>query len=44
LKAESFERFYLASYSRLVGQVFALLGDLKEAEDVAQDAFAQGVV
>jgi RNA polymerase sigma-70 factor (ECF subfamily) len=31
----------MASYRRIVGQVFALLGDLHEAEDVTQDAFAK---
>jgi RNA polymerase sigma-70 factor (ECF subfamily) len=36
-----FDEFYAASYRRVVGQVFALLGDLHEAEDVTQDAFAK---
>ena len=36
-----FEAFYAAAYRRVVGQVFALLGDLHEAEDVTQDAFAK---
>lgn len=36
-----FDEFYAASYRRVVGQVFALLGDLPEAEDVTQDAFAK---
>ncbi|HWD44056.1 MAG TPA: sigma-70 family RNA polymerase sigma factor [Actinomycetota bacterium] len=36
-----FDEFYAASYRRVVGQVFALLGDLQEAEDVTQDAFAK---
>jgi RNA polymerase sigma-70 factor, ECF subfamily len=36
-----FEAFYAATYRRVVGQVFALLGDLHEAEDVTQDAFAK---
>jgi RNA polymerase sigma-70 factor (ECF subfamily) len=38
---EGFEAFYAASYQRVVGQVYALLGDLAEAEDVTQDAFAK---
>jgi RNA polymerase sigma-70 factor, ECF subfamily len=38
---DSFEAFYAAAYRRVVGQVFALLGDLQEAEDVTQDAFAK---
>ena len=36
-----FESFYAASHDRLVGQLFALLGDLHEAEDVVQEAFAR---
>ena len=36
-----FDGFYAASCRRIVGQVFALLGDLHEAEDVTQDAFAK---
>jgi RNA polymerase sigma-70 factor, ECF subfamily len=36
-----FDEFYAAAYRRVVGQVFALLGDLAEAEDVTQDAFAK---
>ena len=36
-----FDGFYAAAYRRVVGQVFALLGDLQEAEDVTQDAFAK---
>jgi Sigma-70 region 2 len=38
---EGFEAFYAASYQRVVGRVYALLGDLAEAEDVTQDAFAK---
>jgi RNA polymerase sigma-70 factor, ECF subfamily len=38
---DGFEAFYAATYRRVVGQVFALLGDLEEAEDVTQDAFAK---
>jgi hypothetical protein len=37
---DSFEEFYATAYRRIVGQVFALLGDLHEAEDLTQDAFA----
>jgi RNA polymerase sigma-70 factor (ECF subfamily) len=36
-----FEAFYAATYRRVVGQVFALLNDLQEAEDVTQNAFAK---
>jgi RNA polymerase sigma-70 factor (ECF subfamily) len=38
---DDFDEFYAAAYRRIVGQVFALLGDLQEAEDVTQDAFAK---
>jgi RNA polymerase sigma-70 factor, ECF subfamily len=38
---EGFDEFYAAAYRRIVSQVFALLGDLHDAEDVAQDAFAK---
>jgi RNA polymerase sigma-70 factor (ECF subfamily) len=41
---DGFEAFYTAAYRRVVGQVFALLGDLQEAEDVTQDAFAKASV
>jgi RNA polymerase sigma-70 factor (ECF subfamily) len=40
-RLEGFDAFYAASYQRVVGQVYALLGDLAEAEDVTQDAFAK---
>ncbi len=38
---EGFDAFYAVAYRRVVGQVFALLGDLQEAEDVTQEAFAK---
>jgi RNA polymerase sigma-70 factor (ECF subfamily) len=41
---DDFESFYLATRRRLVGLVFALTGDLHEAEDVVQDAYAQAAV
>ncbi|HYY78937.1 MAG TPA: sigma-70 family RNA polymerase sigma factor [Actinomycetes bacterium] len=41
---DSFEAFYAAAYRRVVGQMFALLGDLHEAEDVTQDAFAKAAI
>jgi RNA polymerase sigma-70 factor, ECF subfamily len=40
-EGDGFDEFYAAAYRRIVGQVFALLGDLHEAEDVTQDAFAK---
>ena len=43
-QADGFQEFYAGAYRRVVGQVFALLGDLAEAEDVTQDAFAKAVL
>jgi RNA polymerase sigma-70 factor, ECF subfamily len=37
--AREFKLFYAATYRRIVGQLFALTGDLEDAEDVAQEAF-----
>jgi RNA polymerase sigma-70 factor, ECF subfamily len=34
---------YEASYRRLVGQLYGVCGDLREAEDVVQEAFARAV-
>ena len=42
--ADDFDAFYAASYARLVGQLYAVTGDLAEAEDVVQEAFARAVV
>jgi RNA polymerase sigma-70 factor, ECF subfamily len=36
-----FDAFYAAAYPALVGQVFVMLGDLDEAQDVVQDAFGR---
>ncbi|HEV8162864.1 MAG TPA: sigma-70 family RNA polymerase sigma factor [Actinomycetota bacterium] len=36
-----FESFYAASFGRLVGQLALVTGDLHEAEDLAQEAFAR---
>jgi RNA polymerase sigma-70 factor (ECF subfamily) len=38
---DEFDAFYLASYSRLVAALFAMTGDLAEAQDVVQDAFVR---
>jgi len=38
---EGFEKFYGAAFGRLVGQLFLVTGDLHEAEDVVQEAFAR---
>jgi RNA polymerase sigma-70 factor (ECF subfamily) len=36
---EEFDAFYSASYSRLVGQLYAMTGDWAEAQDVVQEAY-----
>lgn len=36
-----FDDFYAASYRRLVGQVYAMIGDRDEAEECVQEAFAR---
>jgi RNA polymerase sigma-70 factor (ECF subfamily) len=38
---DSFARFYTASYQRLLGQLFAVTGDLAEAENLLQEAYAR---
>jgi RNA polymerase sigma-70 factor (ECF subfamily) len=38
---EDFAGFYKASYQRLLGQLFAVTGDLAEAENVLQEAYAR---
>jgi RNA polymerase sigma-70 factor (ECF subfamily) len=38
---EEFTRFYAASFSRLVGQLYAMTGDQAEAQDVVQEAFVR---
>lgn len=34
-----FDRFYAESFTRLVGQVYAMCGNLSEAQDCVQEAF-----
>ena len=41
---EGFEEFYTATVGRLVGQLFPVTGDLHEAEEVVQEAFARASV
>jgi RNA polymerase sigma-70 factor, ECF subfamily len=38
---DGFAAFYAASYRRLLGQLFAVTGDLAEAENVLQEAYAR---
>ena len=40
----SFEEFYSGAVSRLLGQLFLVTGDLHEAEEVVQEAFARASV
>ena len=39
---DQFRAFYTAAFSRVVGQVYLLTGDLGEAQDVVQEAFIRG--
>ena len=40
----SFEEFYTGAVGRLLGQLFLVTGDLHEAEEVVQEAFARASV
>jgi RNA polymerase sigma-70 factor, ECF subfamily len=40
---DDFAEFYQASYVRVVGLVAAVVGDRQQAEDIAQEAFAQAL-
>ncbi|NUQ99924.1 MAG: SigE family RNA polymerase sigma factor [Streptomyces sp.] len=42
LTAEEFEEFYTHAVGRLTGQLYVMLGDLHEAQDVVQEAFVRG--
>jgi RNA polymerase sigma-70 factor, ECF subfamily len=41
---EGFEEFYLVTVGRLVGVLFPVTGDLHEAEEIAQEAYARASV
>ena len=41
---DGFASFYASSYRRLLGQVFAVTGDLAEAENLLQEAYARAFV
>jgi RNA polymerase sigma-70 factor, ECF subfamily len=41
VEREEFTGFYAASYQRLVGQLYAMIGDHSEAQDVVQEAFVR---
>ena len=42
-EAGTLDELYAASYRRLVAQLYAVTGDLQEAEDVVQEAFVRAV-
>lgn len=42
MDVEEFEEFYAHAVGRLTGQMFVMLGDLHEAQDVVQEAFVRG--
>ncbi|GHF18202.1 RNA polymerase sigma24 factor [Streptomyces morookaense] len=42
LTVEEFEEFYAHTVARLTGQLYVMLGDLHEAQDVVQEAFVRG--
>ena len=41
LDAAGFDEFYTATYRKLVGQIYAMIGDLGEAEDAVQEAYCR---
>lgn len=43
MEPDLLRELYAGAYSRLVGQLYGICGDLAEAEDVVAEAFARGV-
>lgn len=41
MDAEAFDEFYSASFQRVVGQVYALIGDRDEAQECVQEAYVR---
>jgi RNA polymerase sigma-70 factor, ECF subfamily len=41
---EGFEAFYTATVGRLLGQLFPVTGDLHEAEEIVQEAYARASI
>ncbi|WP_240677426.1 SigE family RNA polymerase sigma factor [Actinacidiphila soli] len=41
MSPEEFDEFYAGSWSRLVGQLYAMTGNLAEAQDVVQEAYVR---
>lgn len=42
MDADAFDAFYAGSFPRVVGQVYAMCGNLAEAQDCVQEAFVRG--
>ncbi|PRH75885.1 SigE family RNA polymerase sigma factor [Streptomyces solincola] len=42
MTVEEFEEFYAQTVARLTGQLYVMLGDLHEAQDVVQEAYVKG--
>ncbi len=41
MDAEEFDGFYTASFDRLAGQIYAMIGDRDEAQECVQEAFVR---
>jgi RNA polymerase sigma-70 factor (ECF subfamily) len=41
MEAEEFDDFYAAAFQRLVGQLYAMIGDRDEAQECVQEAFVK---
>ncbi len=41
MEAEEFDDFYVASFQRVVGQLYAMIGDRDEAQECVQEAFVR---
>ena len=38
---EQFDRFYAASFGRVIGAIYAMCGNMAEAQDCVQEAFVR---
>ena len=41
MEAEEFDDFYVGSFHRMVGQIYAMIGDRDEAQECVQEAFVR---
>ncbi|MFG2000854.1 SigE family RNA polymerase sigma factor [Spirillospora sp. NPDC048911] len=41
MQSEDFDAFYVGTSRRIIGQVYAMVGDLAETEDAVQEAYAR---